>query len=61
MLSKAHWAVMGAAAFSLILSVFFWFVIGDERAALFIGIWVPSILASGAYLESIKERKRSKA
>lgn len=57
MLSKANWAVLAAASLSLAISVFFWFVVRDERAALFIGVWVPSILAAGAYFESIQKRK----
>lgn len=57
MLSKANWAILAAAFLSLVISVFFWFVVGDERAALFIGIWVPSILAAAAYFESIQKRK----
>lgn len=37
-----------AAAFiSLVLSVSLYFIAGDERAGIFVGLWVPSILSFG--------------
>jgi hypothetical protein len=38
---------------SLIFSEVAWFQ-GEEDAALFVGLWVPSILAFGIYLKLIK-------
>lgn len=35
-----------AAAFlSFVLSVTLYFLVGDERAGIFVGLWVPSILS----------------
>jgi hypothetical protein len=43
-------ALIGAAAFlAFVLSVALYFS-GDENAGIFVGIWVPSILALGAFL-----------
>jgi hypothetical protein len=43
-------ALIGAAAFlAFTLSVVLYFS-GDEAAGIFVGIWVPSILALGAFL-----------
>jgi len=43
-------ALIGAAAFlAFALSVVLYFS-GDETAGIFVGIWVPSILALGAFL-----------
>ena len=37
-----------AAAFiSLVLSVSLYFLAGEERAGIFVGLWVPSILSFG--------------
>jgi hypothetical protein len=38
-----------AAAASFFLSVTLWFT-GNEQQAIFVGLWVPSILALGALL-----------
>lgn len=46
---------IGAAFISLLFSVSLWFgVLGDDtaynkQAAIFVGIWVPSILTAGRY------------
>lgn len=37
-----------AAAISFVLSVTLWFT-GSELEAVFVGLWVPSILALGAF------------
>ena len=45
--------ILGAAFASFVLSVSLWFgVLGDpdRQTALFVGLWVPSILALGAML-----------
>ncbi len=43
-------ALFGVAAFlSFLLSVYLWFR-GQREEGLFVGIWVPSILALGALL-----------
>ena len=38
-----------AAAVSFVLSVTLWFT-GNEQQAIFVGLWVPSILALGGLL-----------
>ena len=49
LLSRAR-ALIGAAAFLAFgLSVGLYFS-GDETAGIFVGIWVPSILALGAFV-----------
>jgi hypothetical protein len=35
---------LGAVGLSFLLSVFIWFGIGAHDQALFVGLWVPSIL-----------------
>ena len=36
-----------AALISFVLSVSLYFLVGDERAGIFVGLWVPSILSFG--------------
>jgi len=44
--------LIGAAAFiSFVFSVSLWFV-GYKEQAMFVGLWVPSILALGAFVAS---------
>ncbi len=40
-------SIIVAAAISFILSIFLWFS-GSREQAIFVGIWVPSILSFGA-------------
>jgi hypothetical protein len=40
--------VLMAAAVSFLLSVTLWFT-DNHQAGLFVGLWVPSILAAGAF------------
>ena len=39
-----------AAAASFVLSVSLWFS-GNEQQGIFVGLWVPSILATGIYIQ----------
>jgi hypothetical protein len=48
--------LMVAALLSLIFSEILFFQ-GEETPAIFIGLWVPSILAFGIYLHLIKKTK----
>lgn len=44
--------LLGAAAFaSFVLSVVLWFT-GSEAEGIFVGLWVPSILALGAFWQA---------
>ena len=45
-----------AAFLSLIFSEILYFN-GEENAAIFIGLWVPSILAFGIYLKLLNTKK----
>lgn len=45
-----------ASFVALLLSVWLWFT-GQKDAGLYVGIWVPSILALGAYMEASKKKK----
>ena len=45
-----------AAAASFVLSVALWFA-GSREEGLFVGLWVPSILAAGAFwIAAVKSR-----
>jgi len=46
-LRLGKWLFLGAAGASLIMSVSLWFS-GQREEGLFVGLWVPSILALGA-------------
>ena len=48
-LSKAKAAFLCAAGLSFLLSIYLYFG-GDREGGIFVGIWVPSILSSGALL-----------
>ena len=48
--------LMISAVLSLIFSETLWFQ-GEKQGAIFIGIWVPSILAFGIYLKLIINSK----
>ena len=45
-----------AAFLSFLGSVLSWFLI-DRQVGLFIGLWVPSILSLGAFLNSLPPRR----
>ncbi|MCD6014500.1 MAG: hypothetical protein K0R88_584 [Solirubrobacterales bacterium] len=54
-------ALIGLAAFlAFVLSVVLYFS-GDETAGIFVGLWVPSILALGAFLAPRRLGMRSPA
>jgi len=46
----ARWLIIAAAGISMALSVGIWFLGNDQLAAIFVGTWVPSILALGALI-----------
>ena len=46
-----------AAGLSFILSVYLWFS-GSKEQGLFVGLWVPSILAFGAYVLALLAERR---
>ena len=48
-LTKARVLFLVAAGFSFLLSVSLWFL-GNKEQGIFVGLWVPSILALGALM-----------
>jgi hypothetical protein len=46
-----------AAGMSFLLSVLLWFT-GSKEQGLFVGLWVPSILAFGAYVLALLAERR---
>tara|TARA_B100000530_G_C15881083_1_gene457475 strand:- start:77 stop:247 length:171 start_codon:yes stop_codon:yes gene_type:complete len=56
MLKKSDYLLLGAAFFSFCLSVGLWFS-GQQDEGLYVGIWVPSILAAGGYFKQVLNQK----
>ena len=48
--------IAAAAAASFLLSVLLWFT-GSEEQGIFVGLWVPSVLALGALAHAAGERR----
>ena len=48
MLKTADYLIGTAALMSFLLSVYLWFT-GQKEEGMFVGVWVPSILAFGTY------------
>jgi hypothetical protein len=57
MFRTADYFILVAACVSFLLSVYLWFN-GQKDAGLFVGIWVPSILAFGAFAKAGREMRR---
>jgi|TARA_Y100000996_G_C22326235_1_gene562515 hypothetical protein len=57
MFSRSDYLLLGAAFFSFCFSVGLWFN-GFQDEGLYVGIWVPSILAAGAYIKLILNQKK---
>ena len=49
-MNKATNWIIGAAIISLLIAVYAWFG-GNKDEGLFIGLWVPSLLALATYLK----------
>jgi hypothetical protein len=50
------YALLIAAFLSFLFSVYLWFN-GQRDEGIFVGIWVPSILAFGAFLKAATQRR----
>lgn len=48
---KSRYFFITAAFLSFVLSVTIWFLFKNENQAIFVGIWVPSILCLGRYFD----------
>ena len=57
MFKKQDYFLLAAAFLSFVLSVSLWFT-GNEDQGVFVGIWVPSILAFGVYVNTVQLRRR---
>ena len=60
MFKKSDILILGAAFLSFLFSISLWFgAFGEANkdAGVFVGIWVPSILAAGSYFKAIVERR----
>jgi hypothetical protein len=49
-LKLARALILAAAGISMLLSIGIWFLANDKLAGIFVGTWVPSILALGAII-----------
>lgn len=49
---KTDYFIITAAVVSLVLAVYLWMQ-GESKSAVFVGVWVPSILGIGSYLNRI--------
>ena len=52
MMKKSDYCILLAEFISFLFSVYLWFN-GQQQEGLYVGIWVPSILAAGAYIKQI--------
>ena len=63
MFSKADYIILGAAFVSFLFSVSLWFgLFGLEHkdAGVFVGLWVPSILALGLFFKTSSQERPAK-
>lgn len=49
MIKGTSWIVL-AAVLSFVIAIYVWFT-GDKQTGLFVGLWVPSLLALATYLK----------
>jgi len=59
MFHKGDFLVLLAAFLSFLFSVSLWFGFGmqaNKEAAIFVGLWVPSIIGTGVYFQQIAQR-----
>lgn len=57
-LAKQDWAIYLATGASFVVSVALWFS-GDAEAGVYVGIWVPSILAFSNHLKLSARSRRN--
>ena len=60
MLHKGDFLVLLAAVLSFLFSVSLWFGYGlpaNKDAGVFVGLWVPSIIATGIYFQLAARRR----
>ena len=54
-MKTADYVLLAAAFLSFVFSIYLWFT-GQREEGLFVGIWVPSILAFGGFIRSAMRR-----
>jgi hypothetical protein len=54
MMKRSDYLILTSAFISFLFSVYLWFN-GQQEEGLYVGIWVPSILAAGAYIKQISK------
>ncbi len=54
-MKTADYVLLAAAFLSFVFSIYLWFT-GQREEGLFVGIWVPSILAFGGFVRSAIRR-----
>ncbi|MDP9159283.1 MAG: hypothetical protein M3O09_03520 [Acidobacteriota bacterium] len=62
MFSKGDWMILAAAFLSFLFSVSLWFGVGvgaNKEAGVFVGLWVPSILAAGNFFRQIPRTRKN--
>lgn len=52
----SKYSILIAVALSFLLSVYLWFS-GSKEQGIFVGLWVPSILAFGTYVLAWRNEK----
>lgn len=55
MLKSYDYVLLAAAFVSFLFSIYLWFN-GQRDEGIFVGIWVPSILAFGGYMRTVINR-----
>jgi hypothetical protein len=53
-MKKSDYLILTAAFVSFLFSVYLWFE-GQQLEGLYVGIWVPSILAAGGYIKQMSK------
>jgi len=53
-MKKSDFFIICSAFISFFLSVYLWFS-GQQQEGLYVGIWVPSILAAGSYIKQMSK------
>lgn len=54
-MKKSDYLILTAAFVSFLFSVYLWFE-GQQQEGLYVGIWVPSILAAGGYIKQMSKK-----
>jgi hypothetical protein len=55
MFKTYDYVLLAAAFISFLFSIYLWFT-GQRDEGIFVGIWVPSILAFGGYVKTVLKR-----